>query len=272
MERLYELLHETSRATGPGGYPEDGPQFLDDRRNDDHRHQRRRPSAGTQLRPGASARARPPRSASLLTAWALSVDFVKASGGGFFGDAATYYTLGHSLAHDLDFEYQRDDLARVWEEFPSGPEGPLPQARPRRTQLFFAKAYIYPLLAAPFIWLFGTNGFLVLHALLMTLCFACAYAFLAARSHPVAALIFAFAFLFVSLVPIYMVQLGPDFFIFAIVLFGYFFWCYKEVGGPAPEDGAAVVAHALAAGAALGHGGRRAARRQRRSPSRPTSA
>ena len=32
-----------------------------------------------------------------------------------------------------------------------------------------------------------------------------------------------------------MVQLGPDFFIFAIVLFGYYFWCYKEVVGPAPE-------------------------------------
>ena len=58
----------------------------------------------------------------VLTAWALSVDFAKASSG-FAGDAATYYTLGHSLAHDLDFEYRRDDLVRVWKEFPSGPEG-----------------------------------------------------------------------------------------------------------------------------------------------------
>ena len=33
-----------------------------------------------------------------------------------------------------------------------------------------------------------------------------------------------------------MVQIGPDFFIFAIVLFGYYFWCYKEVVGPAPEE------------------------------------
>ena len=166
----------------------------------------------------------------VLTAWALSVDFAKASGG-FAGDAATYYTLGHSLAHDLDFEYRRDDLVRVWEEFPSGPEGIFLKRSGGR--IYYAKAYIYPLLAAPFIRLFGTNGFLVLHALLMTLCFACAYAFLAARSHPVAAVIFAFAFLFVSLVPIYMVQLGPDFFIFAIVLIGFFFWCYKEVAGPA---------------------------------------
>ncbi len=87
----------------------------------------------------------------------------------------------------------------------------------------------------------------------MTACFACAYAFLVARSHPVAALIFAFAFLFVSVVPVYMVQLGPDFFIFAIVLIGYFFWCYKEVGGPPRRSRRNVVADALAAGAALGH-------------------
>jgi hypothetical protein len=171
----------------------------------------------------------------VLLTWSISIDVVRASYGGFFGDAATYYTLGHSLATDFDFEYERGDLTRIWQEFPTGPEG-LFLKRSSDGKLFFAKAYIYPLLAAPFIWLFGTNGFLVLHALLMTMCFLCAYAFLAARSHPVSALIFAFAFLFVSLVPIYMVQLAPDFFIFAIVLIGYFFWSYKEVGGPVPDE------------------------------------
>lgn len=171
----------------------------------------------------------------VLLTWALSVDFVKTNGNAFFGDAATYYTLGHSLATDLDFEFQRDDLARVWKEYPSGPEG-LFLKRGADGRLFYAKAYIYPLVAAPFVRVFGTNGFLVLHAVLMTLCFLCAYSFLAARSHPVSAVIFAFAFLFVSLVPIYMVQLAPDFFIFAIVLVGYYFWCYKEVTGPISED------------------------------------
>ncbi|MFA5907452.1 MAG: hypothetical protein WC815_01615 [Vicinamibacterales bacterium] len=172
--------------------------------------------------------------AVVLLTWALTVDFVKASNGGFFGDAATYYTLGHSLATDLDFEYRRDDLARVWKEYRTGPEG-LFLKRGQDGRLFYAKAYIYPLIAAPFIRAFGTNGFLVLHAILMTLCFLCAYSFLCARSHPVSALVFACAFLFVSLVPIYMVQLAPDFFIFAIVLLGYYFWCYKEVAGPIAE-------------------------------------
>jgi hypothetical protein len=170
----------------------------------------------------------------VLTAWSLSLDVVEASNNGFFGDAATYYMLGHSLADDLDFEYQREDLVRVWQEYPGGPEGVFLK-RGKDSHLFFAKSFIYPLLAAPFIRLFGTNGFMLFHALLMTLSFACAYAFLVARSHPVAALIFAFAFVFVSVAPVYMVQIAPDFFNFAIVLFAFFFWCYKEVAGPPPD-------------------------------------
>ena len=168
----------------------------------------------------------------LLVGWALSLDVVKANENGFFGDAATYYTLGHSIADDFDFEYQRADLVRVWQEFPSGPEGLF--LKRHDSHLYFAKSFIYPLCASPFIWLFGTNGFYVLNALLMTLSFGCAYAFLSARSHPVGALIFAFAFVFMSVAPVYMVQIGPDFFNFAIVLLAFFFWCYKEVAGPAP--------------------------------------
>ena len=170
----------------------------------------------------------------VLTAWAISIDVVKANNNGFFGDAATYYLLGHSLADDRDFQFQREDLVRVWEEYPGGPEGVFLK-RGADTHLYYAKSFIYPLCASPFIWLFGTNGFLVFNALLMTASFACAYAFLAARSHPVAALIFAFAFCFVSVAPAYLIQIAPDFFNFAIVLIAFFFWCYKEVNPPVDE-------------------------------------
>jgi hypothetical protein len=158
--------------------------------------------------------------------------------------------MAHSLADDFDLEYRREDLVRVWREYPTGPEGiflkrgtdhdvtlsgtfPFVRVTAHEdtdaARLYFGKSYIFPLFAAPFVFVFGTNGFLVLHAILMTVCFACAYAFLAARSHPVAALMFALAFLFVSVAPIYMVQIMPDFFNLALVLIGYFFWCYKEV-------------------------------------------
>lgn len=191
--------------------------------------------------------------ALVLVAWALTVDFAKATGG-FFADGATYYEMAHSLAADFDLEYRRGDLERVWREYPSGPEGIFlkrgrdidvaltssapfvsieTRSDPDPSRLFFGKSFVFPLFAAPFVWAAGTSGFLLLHAVLMTLCFLCAYAFLAARSHPVPALVFAAAFLFVSATPVYLVQLMPDFFNLAMVLFGYFFWSYKEVaGGP----------------------------------------
>jgi hypothetical protein len=99
---------------------------------------------------------------------------------------------------------------------------------PDNTRLYYGKGFIYPLIAAPFVALFGTNGFLVLHALLMTACFGCAYGFLVARSSPLPSLVFAAAFLFLSVAPVYMVWLTPDFFNFAVVFLAYFFWCYKE--------------------------------------------
>lgn len=186
----------------------------------------------------------------LLLAWSLAVDFPSVTGG-FYGDASTYYSLAHSLAQDFDFEYRQEDLVRVWHEFPTGPEG-IFLKRGRDVQgihfstaipfiqidgpfdwdshrLYYAKSFAYPLFAAPFVRLVGTNGFLVFHAVLMTLCFLCAYAFLVARSHPIPAVLFAAVFLLVSVAPVYMVWLTPDFFNLAFVLFAYFFWCYKEV-------------------------------------------
>ena len=110
-----------------------------------------------------------------------------------------------------------------------------PDADP--TRLYFAKAFLYPLFAAPFIWVFGTNGFLVLHVLVVLATFLCAYAFLVARSQPIPALLFAGAFVFVSVVPVYLVWLTPDLFNLGLVTLGYFFWLYKEVAPPATPEG-----------------------------------
>jgi hypothetical protein len=191
--------------------------------------------------------------AVVLLAFALSVNFPKAAGGGFKGDEATYYVLGHSLARDFDFAFTRADLVRVWQEFP-GPEGiflkhgkaihiersaAFPFVRwvkiedPQRdTRLYFSKSFIYPLVAAPFIFIFGTNGFLVLHALLISLDFLVAYLFLRARtqSNPVA-LALAGVFLAASVVPAYFVWLMPELFNFSLALYALFFWSYKEVTG-----------------------------------------
>jgi hypothetical protein len=188
----------------------------------------------------------------VLLGFAVSVDFPRASLG-FKGDEATYYSLTRSLARDFDFTYQRQDLVRVWEEFP-GPEGiflkrgsrvdferssSFPFVRmirtedPARGRLYFAKSYIYPLFAAPFVLVFGTNGFLIFHALLLTVCYGAAYKFIAARgARPALAAAFAAVFLFASVVPIYFVWLMPELFNFTTVLCAYFLWSYKLVAAP----------------------------------------
>jgi len=191
---------------------------------------------------------------TLLVTFALSVDFPKVAFA-FQSDEATYYSLAYSLARDGDFTYERRDLERVWPEFPTGPEGiflkrghdvklrftwRFPflelEQRPdsRSDRAYYAKSFIYPLAAAPFIVFFGTNGFLLLHALLLTIDLGVAYAFLRARASPIAALSYACVFFFASAAPVYFVWLTPEIFNLSIALYALFFWAYKEVA-PAPE-------------------------------------
>lgn len=186
----------------------------------------------------------------ILLAFAATADLPKAAQN-FKGDEAAYYTLAQSLAHDFDFTFERTDLVRVWEEFPAGPEGiwlkrgkvdrirasaSFPFVRrskledPVRTRLYYAKSFIYPLVAAPFVFLFGTHGFLVLHALLLSLDLFLAYTFLVARgSLPRNALAYAVVFLAASVVPVYFVWITPELFNVSLVFCAIFLWCYKEV-------------------------------------------
>jgi len=183
---------------------------------------------------------------------ALSVDFSRAAFG-IQSDEATYYMMGHSLAQDGDLSYRREDLARVWREFPSGPSGVFlkkgtdldvqtsgeaPFIRierrpdPDAAQLFYGKSYIYPLMASPFVWLIGTSGFLLFHAVLLSMVTFAAYLFLNARSSPAVSLLLASGFLMASVAPTYFVWITPELFNFSLVLLGYFCWLYKEVAAP----------------------------------------
>lgn len=159
---------------------------------------------------------------------------------GFKSDEATYYMMGLSLAYDGDLAYRKDDLARVWREFPSGPTGVFLKRGqtvngapdPDHGRYFYGKSFIYPLFAAPLILLFGSNGFLVLNALSLALVLLCGYLFLHARSGPWPSAILAGAFVMASVVPVYFVQMMPETFNFSLAALGYFCWLYKEVAAP----------------------------------------
>ena len=184
--------------------------------------------------------------------FALSVDFPRAAYG-FQSDEATYYMMAHSLARDGDLEYRREDLMRVWREFPSGPSGVfLKQGRtvgirlnaafpfvhlrsgpdPDDHRLYYGKSFMYPLVAAPFVWAFGTSGFLLFHALLLAAGVFAAYLFLAARSPAGIAMVVALGYMFASVAPGYVVWTTPELFNLVTVLLGYFCWLYKEVAPP----------------------------------------
>jgi hypothetical protein len=171
---------------------------------------------------------------------ALVVDFPKARVG-LQSDEATYYMMGLSLVHDGDLTYRKDDLVRVWKEFPAGPAGVFLKRGqkidgapdPDQSRYFWGKSFIYPLVAAPFILLFGTNGFLLLNAVMLAAALLCGYLFLHARSGPWPSAILASAFVMASVVPVYFVQIMPEVFNFSLAMLAYFCWLYKEVAAPA---------------------------------------
>ncbi len=199
---------------------------------------------------------------------ALTTDVVTALAG-IKGDEATYVSMALSLAYDYDLAYERRDLDRFTRIYRAGPEGiflksghrlrmrfgrsapfitvtHLPDAGQDR--LYFGKALIYPAAAAPFVRVFGMNGFLVLHVLLLFGAGACGYHWLVAQSRPGPALVFTLAFIAAAAVPVWAAFLTSDLFNFSLVFFAYFLWLYKEVrpgGQPAASPRSDIVAAVL---------------------------
>ena len=168
--------------------------------------------------------------------FALVVNLPKATVG-FKSDEATYYMMGLSLVHDWDLTYRREDLTRVWREFPGGPAGVFlkkghkiggaPDPDPNR--YFYGKSFVYPLFAAPLILLFGTNGFLLLNAIALSRVLLAGYLFLHARSGAWPSALLAAGFVMASVVPVYFAQMMPEVFNLSLACLAFFCWLYKEV-------------------------------------------
>ena len=166
---------------------------------------------------------------------ALTVDVVRTTYG-VKGDEATYVAMALSVVYDGDLVYDSRDIARLHEVYEGGPSGIFLKrgagVHDRFDQLYFGKAYIYSVLAAPFVRLAGLNGMLLFHVVLLAGMVSVAYLFVAARSSRDVAIFFALAFFGVSVVPVHAVFLSPEIFNAACVSFAYFCWFYKEVAPP----------------------------------------
>jgi hypothetical protein len=95
-------------------------------------------------------------------------------------------------------------------------------------EVYYAKASLYSLAAAPWVRLFGTNGLLVLHSLAVLAVLICGYLFLVAHNTPGVSLAYTMTFFFATVVPAYFVWLTPEIFNLSLVFLGAFFWLYKE--------------------------------------------
>ncbi len=181
----------------------------------------------------------------ILSGFSLSVDYPRTAGA-MWADGASYYTMAYSLAFDQDLTYRRQDLERVYREYPGGPSGIFlkrgreidvqPSSRfpfivnggELTQELYFAKAYLYSLAAAPWVRFFGTNGLLVLHTLCVMAMLVAGYYFLAAKNTPAVSLGVTLTFFFASVTPAYFVWIASELFNFSLVFLGAFFWLYKE--------------------------------------------
>jgi hypothetical protein len=142
----------------------------------------------------------------------------------FFSDEAVYYTMAYSFVDDHDMEFQREDLIRTYHEFAAGPTGIILKVNERDNTIVFGKAYLYSLVAAPFVAVFGTNGFLVLHALLLWLNLLCGYRFCSAFMQKKWAVLFSLFYFLASAALLYVFWMTPEFFDMSLVCYAIFFF------------------------------------------------
>jgi len=174
----------------------------------------------------------------------VSLDLSRASGGEFWGDGATYYAMAWSLARDLDLRFDAGDLARVRAEYPNGPQGLflkrasggltvdasagfpwVRRVRPEEGWLYYAKAFVHPLVAAPLVGLLGTRGLTLANGLLLSVALWLAFAVLRRRGiGPGAALAGALSFFLLTVTPVYLVWPTPEVLGLALISAGLAAW------------------------------------------------
>lgn len=161
----------------------------------------------------------------------------------FWGDGATYHAMAWSLAEDGDLRYEARDVFRVRRELPSGPQGiflkrasgglafdrtaGFPWVRrvgEKEPRIYFAKAFLYPLAAAPLVKLFGTSGLFLANALCLALAIVLAYAELRRQATPGRGLAAALLLFLGTVAPLYLIWPQPELFNLALVTAGLVAW------------------------------------------------
>jgi hypothetical protein len=150
----------------------------------------------------------------LVLLLATLVDLELASDGRFWSDGATYHAMAGSLAFDRDLEFTAVDLARVKSAYPGGPQGVfLKRVRDASgsSRLVYAKAAVYPALAAPLVRLAGPDrGLLLLNALAFIVALWLGYGELRRRDAAPSAAAGTLALVALGVAPVYLLWETPE--------------------------------------------------------------
>jgi hypothetical protein len=157
----------------------------------------------------------------------LFINLPALQGNFLFADEAIYYSMTQSLAQDLDLEYTKKDLIRYYKTFDSGPLG-IFLKKGKNDRLFFAKSYIYPLFASPFVKIFDCNGFLVFHSILLFFTLIMGYTYFSLSNTTNLSIAAILTFVFASVACVYFFWIHPDFFNLFLIFFVLFLWLYKH--------------------------------------------
>ena len=163
----------------------------------------------------------------LFLTGALSINPLKVAGS-FFSDEAVYYTMTYSIAFDRDMEFQRKDLLRVHEEFDGGPLGIILKLNERDRNLVFGKGYLYAVLAAPFVRLFATNGFLIFHSILLWLNLLCGYKIASSVMSQKMAMLFSAFYFLANASLVYLFWMMPEYLNMSLICYAVFFFVSAE--------------------------------------------
>ncbi|HEX9203856.1 MAG TPA: hypothetical protein VF964_07830, partial [Vicinamibacteria bacterium] len=174
-----------------------------------------------------------------LLAVPFLVDLPADSSGRFWSDGATYHAMAWSLADDFDLRYEARDLERIRSRYPGGPQGlflkrasggltwdgGFHRVRPEEGRLYYAKALLYPVVAAPAVKLLGPDrGLLLVNAVFLSLALWLGYAELRRRLPPLAAGAVAMVLFLGTVAPLYVLWLTPELLNLGLITAGLVAW------------------------------------------------
>ena len=158
--------------------------------------------------------------------FSFGTDLAKTKKGGFAADESSYFSIMQSLAFDGDLQYTKADIARIRKIYWVGPMG-LFLKKSKDGRLFYAKSFVYPLLAAPFFRVAGNHGILLFNGLMIFAVLLMGFLLLRQQYPPEKSFAFSIIYLFSSITFIYIWWMTADLFNFFVNFAGLFFLFYQ---------------------------------------------